>query len=90
MYTYTGYERAFELKILRTVGGVETYQKTYRVLDEFLNYPAIELNAFARISLYEYEDRMNAFKHYVESLEVGVTVDLSAARRENETACPIL
>lgn len=67
----------------------EGYPRTYRLYDEFGVYPSIDKSILAAILPAEYMKRLEAFKRYVESVEIGIEVDVSEAYRENLTACPI-
>lgn len=91
MIVYTGMQRATELVVEKKIDGIsaEGYPHTYRLYDEFDAYPSIEKKTLATILPAEYMKRLEAFKRYVESVEIGVEVDISEAYRENLTACPI-
>lgn len=91
MIVYTGMQRATELVVEKKIDGisVEGYPHTYRLYDEFDVYPGVEKKTMATILPSEYIKRLEAFKKYVESIETGVTVDISEAYRENLTVCPI-
>ena len=89
---YTGMERATELLINKTVGGksMDGYPHKYRLGDSFLNYIAMTEIQLAEMSLEDYQSRLNAFKLYVESVEIGVDIDTAGTYRENLISCPIL
>lgn len=85
----TGKERASTLTIQKTVGGVSQYTHSYSILSAFSSYTAITLSTLSELSVSDYTARLTALKAYVESTEVGLTVDTTAAYRDNLTSCPI-
>ena len=87
----TGMQRATELTVSKEVGGanVTGYPRTYKLGDSFANNAAMTSKELAEISIELYQARLSAFKTYVESIEIGISIDLSEAYRENLTACPI-
>lgn len=85
----TGKERATTLSIVKSIGGVQTYMQEYSILNAFSSYPAITLQDVANMTVANYTARLAAFKLYVESIEIGLTVDTTAAYRDNLTSCPI-
>nr|WP_320037195.1 hypothetical protein [uncultured Bacteroides sp.] len=89
METNTGMQRATSLTVVKTVGGVQIYSRIYNLLSSFSTYVAITANDCARLSVADYTDRLTAFKTYVESIEIGLTVNTASAYVENTTACPI-
>jgi len=91
MIIYTGMQRATELSIDKTVAGssVSGYPRVYKLGDSFSNYATMTNQELAEMPVELYKERLTAFKTYVESIEVGVSIDLSEAYRENLTACPI-
>lgn len=89
MVTNTGKERATTLTVVKSVGGVQIYSHVYSLLSAFSTYPAITSTECAELSVANYTARLAAFKTYVESVEVGFTVDTTSAYRDNLTACPI-
>lgn len=86
-----GYQRAVSLLVDKKVGGVsmDGYPKRYSVLETFGNYISITAYELAEMSLPDYNKRMAAFKQHIESIETGITVDISTCRRVNTGACPI-
>nr|DAK33488.1 MAG TPA: hypothetical protein [Caudoviricetes sp.] len=88
---YTGMQRATELTINKTVGGssISGYPRIYRLGDAFGTYSTMTNQELAEAKTEDYRARLAAFKTYVESIEIGIPIDLSEAYRENLTACPI-
>lgn len=97
---YTGYQRSLTMTINKTVAGVQSigYPRNYYGRNEFVwngnTYPAIDVEVMGTMSVVAYQERLEAFKAYVESLEAGLSVDEATvpggeAYRENLTACPI-
>lgn len=86
-----GYQRAASLVVDKKVGGVSMsgYPRTYSVLETFGNYITITSKQLAEMSLPDYNRRMTAFKQYIESIETGITVDISNCRKVNTGVCPI-
>lgn len=82
-------QRATSLVITKSVGGVAVYTKTYSLLSAFSTFAAITTSTCASLSVSNYTSRLNAFKSYVESSEVGLTVDITGAYIQNTTSCPI-
>lgn len=85
----TGMQRATSLVITKSVGGVVIYTRTYSLLSAFSTFAAITSSVCASLSVSDYTSRLNSFKAYVESNEVGLTVDITAAYVQNTTSCPI-
>lgn len=85
----TGMERATTLVIEKKIGDIMVagYPHTYKLTDAFGNYPAI--TDLEIISNEDFLKRLSDFKNYVENIEVGITVNIEEAYRENLTACPI-
>ena len=86
---YTGMQRASTLTIKKKVGDVTEYTHTYSLLSAFGIYTSITLSELGLLSVSDFQARLAAFKTYVESVELGLTVDTTNAYRENLTACPI-
>lgn len=88
---YTGMQRATELVVKKIIDGkyAEGYPRVYRLYDEFGKYPSVTKTRLAELSVDDFIKRLEAFKKYVESIEIGVQVDTSEAYRENTTECPI-
>jgi hypothetical protein len=86
---YTGMQRASTLTIEKKVGDVTEYTHTYSLLSAFGIYTSITLSELGLLSVSDFQARLAAFKTYVESVELGLTVDTTNAYRENLTACPI-
>lgn len=86
-----GYQRAIYLVVDKKVGGVSMsgYPKRYSVLETFGNYIAITSYELSTMTLANYNKRMSAFKQYIESIETGITIDISTCRKINTGACPI-
>lgn len=91
MIIYTGMQRATELTVNKTVAGsnVSGYPHVYKLGDSFGNYVTMTSQELAEMPVDGYQARLTAFKTYVESIEIGISIDLSEAYRENLTACPI-
>lgn len=89
--TNTGMQRATRLVINKTVGNADAqgYPHTYNFGDAFSSYKALSSNEIATISVADYRARLAAFKTYVESVEIGVSVNIDDAYRQNLTACPL-
>ncbi|WP_455592938.1 hypothetical protein [Bacteroides sp.] len=87
----TGMQRATELTVTKIIGGVSAngYPRIYKVYDAFGNYASITKDELAKISVSDYKVRLSAFKAHVESIEVGVTVDIEVAYKQNLGVCPI-
>lgn len=96
----TGYQRSLTIVVNKTVAGVQQagYPRTYFGRFEFTfngtTYPPIETSRMATMPTEDYQARLEAFKSYIESLEVGLDVDEATvpggeAYRENLGACPI-
>lgn len=87
----TGMERAVALTVRKEIGGVPVmgYPRIYRVNDAFVNYTAISLPELESMKSEDYLKRLSAFKSYVESIEIGIMVDIANACRENFESCPI-
>lgn len=84
-------QRAIELTVDKKVGSVSGngYPRVYRLGDTFGNFTSASNDELAQMALADYNTRLAAFKVYVESIEVGVTVDTSAAYVQNLSSCPI-
>jgi hypothetical protein len=89
MVTNTGKERATTITVVKSVGGAQVYSHSYSFLAAFGTYSAITSTECAELSIANYTARLAAFKAYVESVEIGLTVDTTAAYRDNLNACPI-
>lgn len=96
----TGMQRSLTAIITKTVAGdmQDGYPRTYYGRNEFFSngntYPAISVETMANMPTDDYLVRLSAFKHYIEGLEQGLsieddTVEGNEAYRENLTACPI-
>lgn len=87
----TGMQRAIELTVDKKVGSVSGngYPHVYRLGDAFGNFTAASNDELAQMALADYNTRLAAFKVYVESVEVGVTVDAESAYMQNFDNCPI-
>lgn len=87
----SGKERATVLVIEKKIGEtmVTGYPRSYKLTDAFGNYSAILESELALISSKDYLRRLSDFKNYVENIEVGITVNIEEAYRENLSACPI-
>lgn len=96
----TGNQRSLSLQITKTIGSQiqDGYPKTYQGRSQFIwndnFYESITANEMALISLDDFNARLADFKSYVESLEVGLSVDDSLtvgneAYKTNTTTCPI-
>ncbi len=97
---FTGKDRSLTVIIDKTIAGVrqEGYPKTYQGRNEFAhngaNYPAIDELRMMTMPIVQYQNRLTAFKSWVESLEVGLnfntdTLSGHEAYRENTVDCPI-
>ena len=75
----SGMERAVKLTVTKEIAGtpVTGYPRTYHINDAFEMYSE------------DYLQRLSAFKNYVESIEIGVIVNITEAYRENFDSCPI-
>jgi len=82
-------QRAGSLTIVKTIGGVTQSTVKYYITDAFGTYTAITTSELANLSVSDYEARLTAFKSYVESVNIGLSVNTTAAYQENTTACPI-
>ncbi|WP_368114265.1 hypothetical protein [Bacteroides sp. RTP21281st1_E4_RTP21281_210402] len=87
----TGMQRATELTVSKEVGGVSVtgYPRIYKLGDSFGNNAAMTSKELAEISIEAYQARLTDFAAYVESIEIGISIDISEAYRENLTVCPI-
>ena len=87
----TGMQRAVQLTIIKMSGQdvVSGYPHIYRLTDAFGSYKNISEADLSKNKISEYKQRLSAFKEYVESIEIGVTVDTSNAYTENRISCPI-
>lgn len=87
----TGMQRATELVVSKKAGDVSVggYPRVYRVGDAFGNFTAIGNDELAQMPTEEFNARIAGFKVYVESVEVGVNINIGDASRENMEACPI-
>lgn len=87
----TGIQRATELVVSKKAGNVPVngYPRVYRVGDAFGNFTAISSDELARMTSEGFNARIAGFKAYVESVEVGVSINMEDACRENMEACPI-
>lgn len=92
----TGMERSLTVIIEKRIGGIiqQGYPVTYQGRNAFGSYPAITVDQMVSMPTDDYNARLEAFKMFVESREVGFSfsTDLVAgydAYRENLTACPI-
>lgn len=85
-------QRALELVVNKKISGVSLngYPRTYRLGGAFGNYIQMTNAELAETPVAVYQDRLKAFKTYVESVETGLTVDISDAYRKNLTECPII
>lgn len=65
-YSNTGHKRPTEIIIKKTVGaGAPTVVATISLLDSFVDYPAISLDALSKLSLDDYSTRFNALQSYI-------------------------
>ena len=65
-YSNTGHKRPTEIIIKKTVGaGAPTVVTTISLLDSFVEYPAISLDALSKLSLEDYSTRFNALQAYI-------------------------
>lgn len=65
-YSNTGHKRPTEIIIKKTVGaGAPTVVTTISLLDNFVDYPAISLDALSKLSLDDYSTRFNALQSYI-------------------------
>jgi hypothetical protein len=87
--TNTGMQRAETLTISKSVGGTLVYEHSYSLLSAFSTYSAITSQDVTEMSVASYTARLEAFKEYVESIEVGLSISTTDAYRENLTSCPI-
>lgn len=87
-----GMQRATELIVDKKVGGTSLpeYPKTYNFLDTFGNYISITRQQLATLSISAYNNRLAAFKNYVETIETGITIDTTDAYKENLGECPYI
>lgn len=96
----TGFQRSLTVTVDKTIAGVRQagYPRTYYGRLEFSYggqvYPEIDALTMSTMPVAIYNARLEAFKRYVESLEVGLNIDLSTvpgseAYRQNLGACPI-
>lgn len=87
----TGMQRATELTVDKKIGSISGngYPRVYRIGDAFGNYTTKSNEELSQMPLTEYRTRLLAFKAYVESIEVGVIVDILTAYVENLNSCPI-
>lgn len=88
----TGMQRATELTVDKKIGSISGngYPRVYRIGDAFGNYTAKSNTELAQMTATDYRTRLIAFKVYVESIEVGVTVDTESAYTQNLNSCPIV
>lgn len=87
----TGMQRAVKLVVEKKINGImiEGYPHVYSLADEFLNYAGMTESEFSFIPVEPYKERLRAFKQYVESIEMGVSVNINEAYVENTGACPL-
>lgn len=85
-------QRATVLTVNKTVGGesIKGYPRTYKVCDPFKFYLETTTDAIARMSIEEYEKRIEAFAAYVESIETGLTINRDEAYKKPEIVFPTL
>lgn len=85
----TGMQRAGSVTVTKKTGEVVIYNHVYSFLDAFSSYPAINATQLAEMSVADYQARLAAFKTYVDSREIGISLDLAVAYRQNLGSCPI-
>ena len=87
----SGMERAVKLTVTTEIAGtpVTGYPRTYHINDAFENYTSISDEELQIMYSEDYLQRLSAFKNYVESIEIGVIVNITEAYRENFDSCPI-
>lgn len=87
----TGMQRAIQLTVTKMSGEtvVTGYPRIYRLTDAFGNYTAVSESDLSVVKITEYKQRLSAFKEYVESVEIGISIDTSGAYIKNLTSCPI-
>lgn len=85
-----GMQRATQLVVDKKVGGASLfgYPRTYSFLDTFGNYIALSRQQLAALSITSYRARLSAFKSYIETIETGISIDITEAYKENTSACP--
>lgn len=84
-------QRATELVVTKKIGGVNAvgYPRSYRLYDAFGSYAAISKDSLSTMPVDDFLTRLSAFRLYVESIEVGVTLNTETAYKKNLTACPL-
>lgn len=77
----TGFKRSLTLSVSKTLAGVvaQGYPKTYRGMDAFtyqsIEYKAISSELLSTMPVETFENRVIAFKKYVETQEPGLRID---------------
>lgn len=87
----TGMQRATELVVSKKAGDVSVggYPRVYNLRDAFGNFIAMSNDELARMPVDSFKARVAGFKTYVESVEIGVSINAGDAYRENLGTCPI-
>ena len=95
-YSNTGHKRPTEISIKKTVGaGAPTVVATISLLDSFVDYPAISLDALSKLSLDDYSTRFNALQSYINVYlqdaypGINLTFDVEDYDLVDFTSCPI-
>lgn len=93
-YSNTGYQRSMTLVVRRLVGGTVESSTTYDGRLAFGTYGAITATELAQMSQSDFQQRLDDFIDYVESLVPGLDVSAvteagTEARRYNTSACPL-
>ena len=92
----TGIERSLTLTVTKKINGIiqPGYPIIYQGRTGFGTYDDISVYDLAVMTNTAFNERLSAFKTYVETLESGLNIDAdlindSQASRENLTSCPI-
>ena len=91
----TGYELSLTLQVSLIIAGkiMPGYPINYQGRNTFTyngnTYPDITVLQMRQMTHNDFLARLTDFKAYVESIELGLTIDISGAYRENLTSCPI-
>jgi len=91
----TGYELSLTIQVSLIIGGrvMSGYPIIYQGRNAFSfngnSYPAITVSQLKGMNHVTFLARLADFKAYVESIEVGLTIDTTEAYKQNLNSCPI-
>ena len=92
--TNTGYELSLTIQVSLIIGGrvMSGYPIVYQGRNAFTfnghSYPAITVLQLRGMNHDVFLARLADFKAYVESIEVGLTIDTTESYKLNTTSCP--